>query len=153
MEKNEQEHSQRNIPADISFTSPDLPFEIKTDFPPLEGIFRVLPSIAANQCKGTVGYTKEKLLEKAKVIYGYGEELANVSNPNKRILQAEHDYHNLKLKEKLREVDERCEDLLVEVMAERQDLNKKQEEHKMQLDALDTVSKELKRYIIYLEKH
>ena len=67
----------------------DLPFEIKADAPRLEERFRVLSSRVDNQCKGIAGYTREKLLQKVKVIHVYGDELVNVSNLSKRVVEAE----------------------------------------------------------------
>jgi hypothetical protein len=127
----------------------DLPFEIKADAPRLEERFRVLSSRVDNQCKGIAGYTREKLLQKVKIIHVYGDELVNVSNLSKRVVEAEQE--NLNLKEKLKEVDERCEELLAELIVEKQKLQKKQEAHNIELETLANENKELRSYIDYLE--
>ena len=90
--------------------APDLPFDIKCDSPRLEERLRVLSSIAANECRGTVGYTREKLLKKTKAINVYGHELVNVSNLYNCVHETERE--NLMLKKKLKELDERCENVL-----------------------------------------
>lgn len=130
-------------------TAHDLPFEIKADAPRLEERFRVLSSIVDKQCKGSLGNTRVKLLQKVKVIEVYDEELINVSNLRKRVVEAEQE--NLNLKEKLQEVDERCEELLVELMVEKQKLQQECESHNIEMEALASENIELKRYIDNLE--
>lgn len=127
----------------------DLPFEINADCPRLEERFRVLSSRDENQCKGTAGYTREKLLQKVKIVHVYGEELVNVSNLSKRVVEAEQE--NLNLKEEIKKMDERCEELLAELILEKQKLQEQQKAHNIEIETLANENKELKCYIEYLE--
>lgn len=132
---------------------PDLPFNILPDCSRLEERFRVLSCSAYNQCRVLKGAVRQRQLQRVRVINVFPEEMTNVSGLSRRLEEAEKE--NEELRRKIGEVDERCEELLLELLEARMELEKEQgkaQDLEIEAEALGRENADLKNYLDHLEE-
>jgi len=144
--------------TDLSFldlfrlSSANLPFQVKPGVSRLEERFRVLSSLVSEQLKGVRGNKRLQLLKKIRVVFIYPEEIINASSLQRQIKDLQEE--NEQLRKRASELDERCNELLEELLlARKEQENENKRAQSLEIELEDSLQEniKLKEYIDFIE--